>query len=325
VDPAKKEVVVTIETGTDARLDSVELLIPDRSDYLLPARVEISDDGRAWETLASGLALFRRGQGGREAVVQNSISLARRAASWVRVAIAFETTPVAVAGVQLRAITETSARAAMPDEDTGAKITSIEQRAGETRLTVDLGAANLTLSELAFHIDDPLFMRGVTITDGGENVLARGGVLYRVAIGNRIDTRKTTLDLGGVFVPVRRIVARIENGDSPPLAVRGVTAKRRPVHLAFNPPVAGRHMFLSGNPQASAPRYDLAALSGEFADLPVTKIVAGAVMVTPDYRPPGPPDERGQFIKRAVFWVALALVVAVLLFVVGRLLPKAEK
>ncbi|MDR2674811.1 MAG: DUF3999 domain-containing protein [Opitutaceae bacterium] len=338
VNRAEKEIVVTIETGTDERLDSVEPLIPDTSDYLLPARVEISGDGRAWETLADRLALFRRGQGGRHgAVVQNTLPLGRRTAAWVRVAIAFETGPVAVAGARLRTVTATAARAAVPDEEVAARIVATSRRAGETLLAIDLGAANLALSELAFDIADPLFMRGVTITAGGENggagenaaaasgetVLARGA-LYRVAVGDRLDAHKTALDLGGVPAPARRIVARIEDGDSPPLDVRGVTAKRRPVHLVFNPPAAGRHVFLSGNPRAAAPRYDLAALADRFADLPVTAIAAGPVEAAPGYRPPAEPDEPWRFARSAGFWVALALVVAVLLFVIGRLLPKAE-
>jgi hypothetical protein len=323
---AKKELAVTIKTGTDERLESVELLIPDTTDYLLPARVEISGDGQTWETLASGQALFRRGQGGRyAAVVQNTLSLNRRAAAWVRVTIAFETAPVAVTGAQLRTVTETAARSAVPDEAVEARIVSTEQRAGETLLTVDLGAANLTLSALEFTINDPLFMRGVTVSAGEKNVIARGDTIYRVNVGNQIAAHKTTFDLGGVLVPVRQIVVLIENGDSPPLDVRGLNVKRRPMHIAFNPTVAGRHVFLSGNPRAVAPRYDIAALSDQFANLPVTEISAGAIAATPDYRPPAPPSEPGWFTKRALFWVALALVVAVLLFVIGRLLPKAAE
>ncbi|MDR1011723.1 MAG: DUF3999 domain-containing protein [Opitutaceae bacterium] len=330
---AKKELAVTIKTGTDERLESAELLIPDTTDYLLPARVEISGDGRTWETLARGQALFRRGrgQGSRYgAVVQNTLSLNRRAAAWVRVTIAFETAPVAVTGAQLRTVTETAARSAAPDEAVEARIVSTEQRAGETLLTVDLGAANLTLSALEFTINDPLFMRGVTLSAGeknaGEkNVLSRGDTIYRVNVGNQIAAHKITLDLDGIFVPARQIVVHIENGDSPPLDVRSLNAKRRPVHIAFNPTVAGRHVFLSGNPRAVAPRYDIVALSDQFANLPVTEISTGAIAATPDYRPPAPPSEPGQFTKRALFWVALALVVAVLLFVIGRLLPKTEK
>jgi hypothetical protein len=327
LDSTKKELAVTIKTGTDERLESVELLIPDTTDYLLPARVEISGDGRSWETIARGQALFRRGQGSRYgAVAQNTFSLNRRAAAWVRVTIAFETDPVAVTGAQIRTVTETAARSAAPDEAVEAGIVSTEQRAGETLLTVDLGAANLTLSALEFTINDPLFMRGVTISAGEKNVIARGGTIYRVNVGDRIAAHKTTLDLGGVFVAARQIVVRIENGDSPPLDVRGLDVKRRPVHVAFNPTIAGRHVFLSGNPQAVAPRYDIAALSDQFANLPVTEISADAVVATPDYRPPEPPPlEPGWFTKRALFWVALALVVAVLLFVIGRLLPKTAK
>ena len=364
VNTEKKEVIITIKTdidanadaGPDARLHSVELLIPDTKDYLLPARVEISDDARNWETLSSGQALFRRGQGqgGRHgAVAQTAFSLNRRVAAWVRVTISFDSdpaAPVAVSGALIRTVTGTPGRAAIADEDVPARITATEQRAGETLLVIDLGAANLSLSKLAFRVQDPLFMRGVEISAGGDTGDAgktggagknsgenagkhnrdktaplRAGTIYRVEAEGRIDAHKTELDLGGVQVPARRIIASIQNGDSPPLDVRGVEVKRRPVHIAFNPPAAGRYEFLSGNKAAAAPRYDLAALSGRLAGLPLTQIDAGALVETPGYIAPKPPGEAAAFATRALFWVALAAVVIVLLVVVGRLLPKADK
>lgn len=323
LDSERRELAVTIETDTDERLDSVELLVPDTTDYLLPAHVEISGDGRDWETVARGQALFRRGQGGRhDAVVQNTLSLGRRAAAWVRVTIAFEREPVAVTGARLRTVTSVAARAAAADAAFSASVVSTEQRQGETLLTVDLGAANLRLSEIEFRIADPLFMRGVTIADDGGRVLARGGSLYRVVSGARINAEKTALDLGGLFVPTRRIVVHVENGGSPPLRIGGdVAVKRRPAHIVFNPASPGRHVFLSGNPQAVAPRYDIEALSATFADMPVTEISPGVFAAVPDYRAPKVADGRGPLVTRSLFWVALAFAVAVLLFVIGRLLP----
>jgi hypothetical protein len=330
VDPAKKEIIVTIETGTDDPLESVELVIPDTKDYLLPARVDISGDGQKWETLSSGQVLFRRSQGvGRyDAVVQNTFSLNRRAAAWARVTISFDTDPVAVSGAMIRTVTGTPGRAAMPDEDVPARIVKTERRPGETWLTIDLGAANLSISKLAFSIQDPLFMRSVSMMretgDGGKQAPMRTGVIYRVEVENQIAARKTELDIGGIQIPAKQMIVRIENGDSPPLDVRSVSVKRRPVHVAFNPPVAGTCAFLSGNKAAAASSYDLAALSGRLASLPLARITAGAVVETPNYVAPKPPGEPGAFAMRAVFWLALAVVVIVLLVVVAKLLPKPK-
>lgn len=329
VDTEKKEIIVTIETDTDDRLESVELVIPDTKDYLLPARVEISGDGQKWEMLSSGQALFRRNQGGDRygAAVQNTFSLNRRTAAWARVTISFDTDPVAVSGAMIRTVTGTPGRAAMPDEDVPARIVKTEQRAGQTWLTVDLGAANLSISKLAFSIQDPLFMRSVHVMhetpDGGKPAPITG-TIYRVEIENQIAAHKTELDLGGARMPARRMHVVINNGDSPPLDVRGVSVKRRPVHIAFNSPVAGTYTFLSGNKAAAAPRYDLAALSGKLAGLPLARISAGAVVETPGYVASKPLGEPGAFLMRTVFWLALAVVVIVLLVVVAKLLPKPK-
>ncbi|MDR0352748.1 MAG: DUF3999 domain-containing protein [Opitutaceae bacterium] len=328
IDPEKKEVIATLSTETGAPLDSVALLIADTTDYMLPARVEISGDGNAWRTLASGLALFRRGQGGGyNTIVQNTLPLDRRSAAFVRVTISTGETSLAITGAELRVIKETAAREAMPDDDAPARIVATEQRAGETLLTIDLGAANLSLSTLSFQIADPLFMRHVTLTGTDGRELARGEALYRVEIPGQVSTSKTALAPGGLFVPERRILARIENGDSPPLDVRGVGATRRPVHIAFNPAVAGRFTFLAGNAQARAPRYDLAVLSGRLASLPLSRITAGASSETPDYRAPAPASDKTSvrdIIGSAFFWLALTAVVIVLFVVIAKLLPKPK-
>lgn len=326
IDGEKKEIIATIATETDAPLDSVELSVADTSDYMLPARVEISGDGSTWSTLARGQAIFRRNQGGRyNAVVQNTLALNGSRAAFVRVAISADESTLAITGAEVRSIKETAARESEPDIAVPARIVSAGQREGETLLTIDLGAANLSLRTLSFQISDALFMRSVSVIDADNNTLVRNQALYGVQLRGEATARKTTLEFRGLFVPTRRVTVRIENGDSPPLDVRGAGATCRPVHIAFNPAAAGRHVFLSGNSQARAPRYDLAVLSDKLASLPLSKISAAAQIETPDYRAPEPPREPSQWADNALFWIALAAVVIVLLVVVAKLLPRAKE
>lgn len=333
--------VVTIETGADKPLESIELNIPDAKDYMKPARVEVSTDRKNWTTVAGGQPLFRRNQGGRyDAVAQNTLPLGGRAAAFVRVTIYDQgNEPIAVAGAKLRVVDEVAARDTVPDEKVAATISNVKQLPDETVLTVDLGAANLRLTSLNLAVGDSLFARSVTIAllaaDGAnkasdatanEKTLARNRPVYsRTSIGGIETSGRTTVALDGAPVPSRTILVRIANGDSPALDIRGVSATRRPVHLAFNPVVAGRHTFLSGNPQAAAPRYDIALLSKELARLSLTEIVADTLVTTPDYRAPAAPGEPpGQVTKRVLFWIALAVAVGALLFVIGKLLPKND-
>ncbi|AWI08558.1 DUF3999 family protein [Ereboglobus luteus] len=326
--------VVTIETGADKPIESIELSIPDAKDYMKPARVEVSTDRKNWTTIAGGQPLFRRNQSGRyDAVAQNTLPLGGRTEPFVRVTIYDQGhEPIAVAGAKLKVVDEVAARGTVPDENVAATITNVKQLADETVLTVDLGAANLRLTSLSLAVGDSLFARSVTVTlpaagddtTERESTLARNRPVYsRTSIGGIETSGKTTVALGGAPVPSRTILVRIANGDSPPLDIRGVVATRRPAHLAFNPSVAGRHTFLSGNPQAAAPRYDIAMLSRELARLPLTEIAADTLAVAPDYRAPAAPS--GQVTTRVLFWIALAVTVGVLLYVIGRLLPKTDK
>lgn len=327
INSAKKEITAIIATETNAPLDSVELRIADTADYMLPARVEISDDGDVWRVVATGRAIFRRNQGGRyNAVVQNTLSLNRSRAAFVRVTIAVGDTPVAITDAELRSIRETAAREAPAGVIAQARIEKTENVDDATMLTVDLGAANLTLTELAFDIDDPLFVRAVTIASGGatDEVVARNKAIYRADFGGGTHAESTSVAINRVTVTARRIVVKIANGDSPALRVRGVSVKYQPAFVAFNPAAERRHVFLSSNALARAPRYDIAAFSDKLADMPQSEIRVDALVETPGYRVPEPPGEPSQLASNALFWAALAVVVVVLLVVVAKLLPKPK-
>jgi hypothetical protein len=64
-----------------------------------------------------------------------------------------------------------------------------------------------------------------------------------------------------------------------------VQAAQHPVNLLFNATTAGDYTLLSGNPQSSRPRYDLAAFAGEMRAADASPVVPGNVEDMPDYRP----------------------------------------
>lgn len=324
--------VVLIDSGTNKPIDSVQLNIADRTDYTKPARVEVSDDGKNWTLIAQGVPLFRR-ERGEFSLVQNDIPVGARTERHIRVTISNQglgDAPIAIHGAKIFAVDEIAARAGIPDEETPVTISNVKQDAGTTILTLDLGAANVSLSQLHFDIADTLFMRRIYLSTtpanaDGMRVMLTDSPIYCIKdVDGTPMTSNTTLEFGGRPVSTRTVEVSIINDDSPPLRILGVSAKRRPVLIAFNPPAPGVFTLLSGNPQAAAPRYDLAAFSEKLSQLPLAKITAGAVASTPGYRAPGPARNSGQFVNNALFWLALAVVVIVLLAVVAKLLPKPK-
>lgn len=281
--PSGDTTQLLIETGTTGPLDTIELetSVPF---FLKAAHVEISADGTVWQSLGAAVPVFR--QFGAE---QLRLALERREAAFVRVTLDdFRSRPVAFTGAKLR---PAPTRAEPPPlAPLGAQITRRDEFAGETVLTLTLDGRHVLLAALAFDTKDPLFMRRVTVAIrevqgavSAEHTIG-AGTIYRVALDGA--PARAQLELPLAFTPpTRELLVHIHNGDSPPLTVDGVAAKQHPVNLLFMAPAAGTYSLLSGNPQAAAPRYDLAAFAGEMRGAGAASVVPGAVEAMPDYHP----------------------------------------
>jgi hypothetical protein len=110
------------------------------------------------------------------------------------------------------------------------------------------------------------------------------GTIFRVALGGAPVHEQLDVPMAGVPC-AREMLVHVYNGDSPPLALTGVTLKRWPVSLLFMANAAGDYTLLSGNPQAAAPRYDLAAFAGEMRGASAVAVTPGSMEDMPDYRP----------------------------------------
>ncbi len=272
---------IKIITGTKDPLAALTLETPDPF-FLRAVRVEISDEKANWTTLDQGVPIFR--QWGAEKL---TLDLGGHTAAFVRVTVSDNRAlalPFTGAWLSLAA---GPAPALVP---VGASITSRDEFAGETVLTLALDGRHLPLAALAFETKEPLFMRRVTVTvrevrDAlpGERTIG-SGTLYRVALDGA--PARAQLELPLDFTPLtRELLVHIHNGDSPPLALEGVRLKRRPVSLLFMAPAAGAYTLLSGNPQATAPHYDLAAFAGEMRTASAAPVIPGSLEDMPDYHP----------------------------------------
>ena len=272
-----------IATGTTETLDALDLETS-APFFLKAGHVDVSTDGKTWESFGPAVPLFR--QFGAE---QLRLPLNRQRAAFVRITLDdFRSRPVAFTGARLlRTPTEASPPPLVP---LGARITRRDEFAGETVFTVTLDGRHVPLAALAFETKEPLFMRRVTVTVrevhgavSAERTVG-SGTLYRVALDGA--PPRAQLELPLEFTPLtRELLVHLHNGDSPPLAIEGVQASQHAINLLFMAPAAGSYTLLSGNPQVTAPRYDLAAFAGEMRQADASALIPGALEPMPDYRP----------------------------------------
>ncbi len=270
-----------ITTGTTAPLAALSLETP-APFFLRAATVEISDDNTSWTTLDQGLPLFR--QWGAEKL---TIDLGARSAAFVRVTINdHRASPLIFTGALL-SLNAGPAPALVP---IGATIASRDEFAGETVLTLALDGRHVPLASLGLATAEPLFMRRVTVAVREVNGAVSSertvgaGTVYRVALDGA--PARAQLDVPLEFTPLtRELLVHIHNGDSPPLALDGVQLKRRALNLLFMAPAAGTYTLLSGNAQATAPHYDLAAFAGEMREASAATVVPGELEAMPGYHP----------------------------------------
>lgn len=195
------------------------------------------------------------------------------------------------------------------------RIVAQAEAPGETRLTLDLGAAHLPLRALRLDVEEPVFMRSVDVavrewTQGElkDRVLGSGSV-HRIALENAPRSERLEIPLEG-SAPGRELIVTLRNGDSPPLTIRNADILFRPIHLAFVAQKQGTYLLLSGNTQSKRPQYDLGPLAAQLRNAPDVKHSLGVVQKRSEYRPAtglgdipvfgGPLDPTGWRFRRPV-------------------------
>jgi len=273
--------VITFDTGLTQPVDAVTLESP-ATDFIKPIIVEGSVDGRPWQTLGQGQPVFRQPNGAAQ------LGLAIPVGSWRSLRLTVDdrrSSPIPFTGARVH----TAAAEPTPGESFSVAIAERHENPGETRLRLNLGAANLDVASLQIDTSEPLFTREVTIavpqvTEDGirERTLAQD-TIYRVAL----DDRPSVGDLSVAVesqVRSRELILLIQNDDSPPLSITSVRAVRRPVYLVFLAKYAGIHHVVSGNAHCPPPRYDLAVLSANLKAAPVSAVTFSPPSDNSDFR-----------------------------------------
>ena len=275
--------VITLETGLAHPLDGVTLESP-AANFIKAVRVEGSNDGQNWQRIAQGQPIFRQYSG----ASQLHVSIPAGEWRWLRLTIDDQRSqPVPFTGARVHAADVEAA----PVELQNVAIAERNENPGETRLTLNLGAANLDVAAVKIETDEPLFTRSVTLAvpqiseDAIREQTVGQGVIYRVAIEGQPPSASLSIPLE-TKVRSRELILLIHNEDSPPLPISAVRVERRPVYLVFMARSAGTLHLLTGNKSCAAPRYDLAALSTNLKGAPVLPVNISTLADNPDYHAP---------------------------------------
>jgi hypothetical protein len=283
--------------GIAGPLSSLELSLSGQ-DYLRVVRVESSLDGREFGLLAEGAYVFDVATGGPRAQ-RTRVSFPATHARYLRVTL--------LPGQDRMALRVEAARVERGLEAVGAPRRSLALGASPATLSDPPGAprrsawalgerpVGLPLSSLALDVEDEEFVRRVRVeatTRGEAWFEVGGGVIYRVrraAGGFTDESLEVWLEVGER--PRLRLV--VEDGDDPPLRLRGVRGLWAPEELVFRARQAGPHELRLGDAGAHAPRYDLAALlergsggaPGQASFGPLEPVPAAPAVAGPDTRP----------------------------------------
>lgn len=275
--------VITLETGLAQPLINGVTLETPADNFIKAVRVDGSSDGKSWQPVAEGQPIFRQ----RSGAGQLHVSFPAGAWRWLRLTVDDQRSQaVPFTGAQVCAAAEP-----VPVEEQTAVVAERDENPGETRLTLNLGSANLDLASVKIETDEPLFTRTVTLAapqimeNGvGEQVIGQG-LIYRVAIEGRPVSANLSVSLE-TQVRAHELVLLIQNGDSPPLPISAVRVERRPVYLVFLARSAGTFYLLAGNKFCAAPRYDLAALGADLKTAAAMPAAISSPADNPNYRAP---------------------------------------
>jgi len=275
--------VIVLETGLTQPLDTVMLETP-AGNFLKPVRVEGSTDLKRWQTLESGQPVFRQPDG----ASRLHVSFPAGIWPWLRLTVDDQRTPaIPFTGARIHVAVSEPA----PTEQLPAIIAERDENPGETRVALDLGAANLNIEAVQIETAEPLFTRHVTIAvpqiseDTVREQTIGQGVIYRIAVEGQTASENLLVPLDSL-VRSRELLLFIRNQDSPPLPITAVRVERRPVYLVFLARQAGAYHLLTGNSRCAAPNYDLAALGMNLKSVAVVPVKLPPPTSNPDYRPP---------------------------------------
>ncbi len=315
---------LTVDFGSSVMKNRITVAT-DGNSFRRHLRVEGSDDLRTWATLlpegwvmAAGVTPDRRFE---------SADIGANTYRYLRVSVSRmidESEPPRILKVSCRhELVRNATESAVPG-----RLISYSTGQGTSTAEIDFGTRNLPIQHLRLLLRrDPARIFEKRCEVAGRNSLQhtervrfesdeygkeRTVVTPWETLGSAVVFRNSqggeSLDLR-VRAGYRYVRISIDNGDSPPLEVSGVTGYAVPAYLVFEPAGQSRFDLFSGNPDAPAPRYDSAKVLASLDTRNLPRGNAGDLMAQPGTRAPAQPE--GQ----RLVWFVLAVVVLFTLWI----------
>ena len=169
----------------------------------------------------------------------------------------------------------------------------------------------------------PYFKRDVRLYEeaADERGVVRQRLLSRARWSRSLNEKEGQLILSLSERPAgARLLLEIENGDNPPLDLQDFQVWYTRTRLLFKTSDPNAELFLYyGNPKAEGLKYDLDLIAPQLLAAEKGKVAAGPEEVLGKSSWTDGASFSGS--AGVIFWIALALVVAALLFIIARLLP----
>lgn len=205
-----------------------------------------------------------------------------------------------------------------------AKEVSQDAKERTTEIILDLGVAGIPHRRAEIQTGSTNFNRAVAIYDSEDRKdwrLLSHVYIYKVA------TAKFTGDLLGFGYPEsnrRYLRVSVKNGDDRPIDIGNVTLYGVVRNILFRSDPGKEYYVYLGNPEAKRPQYDIEKISPYVETTELTRVSAGPVAENAVFVAPEPPKK--PFTERYpyVLPVSLGAVVAVLAFMLLRVVVRAK-
>lgn len=191
-----------------------------------------------------------------------------------------------------------------------------------SRWLIKLPLRSLPLTRLSCAARTSLFEREVTLyeevaDDRGEKYRRNLGSATWVQTPNR-PAKQFVMTLGSPL-QTDTVILETHNGDNPPIELDKFQVAYIATRVLFKAEPANELFLYYGNPRVSSPRYDLSLVAGQLlaADKSPAALAAAEQLRKSAWAEGRTPGKGG-----VLFWGILALVVAALLVIISRLLPK---
>jgi hypothetical protein len=326
---------VVLDFGGKVMKNSLRI-VTSGEDFKRKVEVEASEDRTHWSVLRDDAFVLqaREGEGGRP-IRKDEVSLPDGDQRYLRIRVFNDASDPAK--VEIDSVTASRIRKTPPAlEPVSVAIVSSREDDKErfTELVLDTGARGRALESLSFDFNDPNFHRSVKVEgrdgeseaveipleDGGVRQIPRplpweyltSGALSRVTTAGSVQSEEK-LAMGERGFRFLRV--RIYNGDDSPLKLRQVEAEGVVRSVFFAAGAGKSYRLYYGNSRAVQPRYDLIHFLPRLEEGGLVTASLGGEEENSGFKT-AHAASTGKQTRRVLLWGALALVAAVLAWLI---------